>query len=224
MLPQRSGYVLAILCVAVGAQQSACSLQDFDALDAGLGAGPGGAGGETGGTGGDAGSAVGGTGGTGGTGGEAPEPANLIPDPSFEEGLAGWFGFGNGNVTLEHSSEGARTGEYCLAAANRFEGWHGPAYDALPLVSEGGAYQLTAWMRIDAGEAVATLSLKTTCAVEGETYTTVGTVQVNQEWASIGGLIRVPECTLTVLQPYFEASAAEATIYLDDVSLVREEP
>lgn len=219
MLPRRSGYVLAVLCVAVGAQQSACSLQDFDALDAGLVSGPGGSGGETGGTGGDAGSS---TGGTGGTGGGAPEPTNLIPDPSFEDGHDGWFGFGG--AALLDSTEGPRTGERCLAATNRFEGWHGPAYDALPLVSEGGAYRLTAWMRIDSGSAAATLSLKTTCAVEGDTYTALGTVQVSQEWSSISGLIRVPECTLTVLQPYFEASTVEATIYLDDVSLVREEP
>ena len=116
---------------------------------------------------------------------------------------------------------GARTGDKCIASMNRTESWQGPSYNVLSLVTVAETYELSAWVRMEAGLEPVTLSLKSVCSDGVETYTTLASVIVDTEWAPMAGLITVPDCGLSELTPYFEGPAQNAVFFLDDVNLKR---
>ena len=224
--PPRSSTYCAIGAV-VFALTPACMLQDFDELGSGLGAGAGGAqtgtgqGGDApGGSGGSAGlAASGASGAAGASGASGAGDENLISNPSFEAGHADWIGFGGSSI-LDWSM-GARTGDKCIASMNRTETWQGPSYNALPVVTVGESYEMSAWVRMETGLEPVTLSLKSVCSDGVETYTTLASVIVDTEWTVMAGLITVPDCGLTELAPYFEGPAQNAVFFIDDASLKR---
>ncbi len=224
--PPPSIYVA--LGAAVLVLAPACMLQDFDELGSALGTGGAqtgvGQGGDAqGGSGGSAGAAAAGASGSGGdagaSGASGASDENIIPNPGFEAGHASWVGFG-GSTILDWSM-GARTGDKCIASMNRTEAWQGPSYNALPLVTAGETYEMSAWVRMEAGLEPVTLSLKSVCSDGVEVYTSLASAIVDTEWTPMAGLITVPDCGLTELAPYFEGPAANAVFFLDDASLKR---
>jgi hypothetical protein len=211
---RRAMYVLLSL------QASACTLQDFDALDKGWGVS---VGGDTGSPPlGQAGTpSEGGTGGTPGAGGtstdvEPPPPDNLVANASFEAGHEGWIPFGMS--TILDVSTGARTGEKCILSSGRSESWMGPSFPARALLTAGNSYLMVAWLRMVTTPDNVQLTLKTNCDAT-ETYTPIAAVPVSTEWTKIEGVLRVPDCELAEVTPYFEGPAANSDFWVDDVSI-----
>jgi hypothetical protein len=224
----------------------ACTLQDFDVLSSewvGLGVGQGGAQGGSGGVagGGQSGSGPSGDSGGGGSAGNAGaggvDPQNLIVNASFEAGHANWIGFGNSTI-LDVLGK-AHSGDLCIASTNRTQSWEGPSYDALSIVTAGQAYQMGAWVRLDAGSDGASadagagdagtpeellqtvaLSFKSLCEGAPETYTPIRSMAVGTTWRFLQGRLTVPSCTLNELRIYFEGPAPGIVFHVDDVSLV----
>lgn len=219
------------MCVFLGVQASACSLQDFDSLDKAYGvvsaagsssSAAGGAGGSAGS--GTAGSDSGGSAGapSGGSGGTSsvvePVEGNLLTNPSFESGHAGWIPFGMS--TILDVSTGARSGLKCILSSGRSDAYMGPSYPALNLLTRGSSYLMTAWLRMVTAPDTVQLTLKYRCddVVDAE-YKPSASVLVGTEWTKIEGVLEVPDCELAELTPYFEGPPANADFWLDDVSI-----
>lgn len=214
--------------VLLSVQASACSLQDFDSLDKSYGLSVGGSSSSA--AGGEGGTSPGGSGGTagetssGGTAGAAgappvePTDGNLISNPSFEAGHAGWIPFGMS--TILDVSTGARSGTKCILSTGRGEAYMGPSFPAVNLLTPGSSYLMTAWLRMVTAPQTVQMTLKAEC--EGSTgpeYTPTASVVVGTEWTKIEGVLDVPACELRELTPYFEGPPANADFWVDDVSI-----
>jgi hypothetical protein len=209
--------------VFLSVQASACSLQDFDALDKGWGVS---VGGDTGtgsvGEGGAASSAgassTGGSSGAGGTASEVelPPEGNLLDNHSFETGHEGWVPFGMS--TILDVSTGAHSGAKCILSSNRSESWMGPSLPALGLLTRGTNYVMVAWLRMVTSPDNVQMTLKYTCEGSPQ-YIAAAAVPVGTEWTKIEGILRVPDCELFELAPYFEGPAANADFWIDDVTI-----
>ncbi len=210
--------------VLLSIQASACSLQDFDALEKGYLA----AGGDTGtgaagsaGDGGEPSTAGSGgapsNGGNGGSGGEPLPEGNLIPNPSFEAGHEGWVPFGMSTI-LDVTTPEAHSGQKCILSASRSEAYMGPSYPARNLLERGKSYLMTAWLRMVEAPDSVQLTLKSDCSADPQ-YTAIAAVPVSTEWTKIEGVLRVPDCELVELTPYFEGPAPDANFWVDDVTI-----
>jgi hypothetical protein len=148
----------------------------------------------------------------------APAP-ELIPDPSFEGGHAGWMGFGDSHII---DVADAHSGGRSIMATNRQWTWEGPGYDIRSLVIAGEPYAVSAWVRNEFDSDSIILTLKTQCSGE-ETYTRLATRAVGADWMSIDASFFAPACAeLEVLEElviYVEGPAAQKNLLLDDVSL-----
>lgn len=192
-----------------------------------------GSGGTSGGAGGTASGDGGTTAGTGGNGECAPSgdpggasapafdgglPENLISDPSFESGHAGWVG--QGSPTIVDVDEHPHTGLRCLRATNRAQSWMGPLLPIGSLVTGGASYEASAWVRLSA-DAQVSLTLKEECAGEATTFSSLHfDTATGCDWRRLSGQFVAPSCTLTHLDLVIEGASAGVDIFVDDVALV----
>ena len=151
-----------------------------------------------------------------------PQPGdlgpNLIANPDFETGTAGWFGFGG--PTLTASTAQAHRGLQSGFVTNRTATFQGPAHDLLGLAVAGGTYQASAWARLDgAGSGPATLTLKASCSGADQFGQIASVTATSTEWTEVAGRFTVPSCTLTGLTIYLEGPPAGVNQYIDDVSV-----
>lgn len=152
-----------------------------------------------------------------GTSGAPAVGAELIPDPSFEQGHAGWMGFGSSRI---FDVANARTGSRAILSTNRVETWEGPSFDIRPLVQPGGTYSFSAWVRNELDTQLILLTLKTSCNGEEEVYTRLATRAVGTGWMQIATSFFAPECAqLDELLLYVEGPPAYKNLLVDDVSL-----
>jgi len=149
----------------------------------------------------------------------APVPPELLPNPGFENGHAGWMGFGNSRII---DAADAHSGSRSILSTNRQWTWEGPGYDIRSLVVTGKAYAVSAWVRNEFGSDSIILTLKTQCSGE-ETYTRLATRAVGAQWMSIDASFFAPACApsevLDELVIYVEGPAANKNLLVDDVSL-----
>jgi hypothetical protein len=147
----------------------------------------------------------------------AVEPGpELLPDPSFEAGHAGWLGFGDSRIT---DVLDAHAGSRAILSTNRTATWQGPIYDILPLVQRAEPYALSAWVRNEVGTHNIMISLKATCGSD-TTYSPLSTRAVASQWQQLDASFIVPDCAdLKELFVYVEGPPATCNMLVDDVSL-----
>lgn len=195
----------------------------------------GGAGGANSGAGGSSGAGAGGDiapsgndrgGGGGGTGQLVEEPSfvdagttlNLLSNPGFEFGHAGWIAFG-GSAIVDVEGAG-RDGSRCISSVNRRQSFEGPARDIASLVVGGSNYFVEAGVRMSTGQQPISISVKTACQGQSESYSPVVSGIANaEEWTRLAGEFTAPTCALTELRFYLEGPAAGASFYVDDAGL-----
>jgi hypothetical protein len=238
----RCGAPLSGALLALG-----CSLQNFESLSrdadelgapggaagdgslagagggAGGGAPDGGAGGSregSGGAGAAGGADVGGSGmGVGGVGsGDAGVAPNLLSDPGFEVGHAGWVAFGDSAI-LDVDAEG-RDGSRCISSVNRTATFEGPAVRIETLVAAGATYSVEAWVRMSSGNQPVSISLKTVCDGAAESYSPIVSSTSNAaSWTRLAGDFTAPTCVLAELTIYIEGPPSGVSFYVDDVAM-----
>ena len=78
--------------------------------------------------------------------------AQTIVQTDFEDGtVQGWIP--RGPVTLANTEEvPAHGGTHSLKTTGRTQGFHGPSLNVFGVVTKGATYQVTAWVRLVAGE------------------------------------------------------------------------
>jgi Carbohydrate binding domain len=148
-------------------------------------------------------------------GAPAPSP-ELIPNPSFESGHAGWFGLGDSRI-LDVAD--AHTGSRAMLSTNREASWAGPSYDVRSLVVAKQPYGVSAWVRNEFGTHPIMLTLELECGHD-TTYTRLATRAVASDWLQIDASFFAPDCPdLEKLSVYVEGPPANKNLLVDDVSL-----
>jgi endo-1,4-beta-xylanase len=140
----------------------------------------------------------------------------LLPNPGFEVGHAGWVGFGDSRIL---DIVDAHSGIRAILSTNREYTWEGPSYDIQPLVTASKPYAVSAWVRNELDTHNIMLTLKSTCA-DDTTYTRLATRAVADDWLQLDASFLAPDCAdLEELTIYVEGPPAYKNILVDDVSL-----
>lgn len=144
---------------------------------------------------------------------------NLLDDPGFESGTAGWTGFGPASVARTQDSPWE--GNWALRVSGRTDSWNGATVSLLGLLEPGRAYRFSARVRLaGASDETLTLQLARTDG-RGETYprilTSVGTAG---EWVELSEIYtHSEEGTATRLDWYIAGPPAGVGYDIDAVSV-----
>jgi endo-1,4-beta-xylanase len=140
---------------------------------------------------------------------------NVITNPDFETGVAGWVAWGGASITA--TALQAHGGVQSALVSGRTATWQGPVYNLVPVVTKGASYRLGASVRVDSASEPAHLVVKSVCN-GAESFTRVATgTATNTGWVDISGNYLVEPCNLTELSMYVEGPAAGVNVYVDDV-------
>ncbi|HEU0173437.1 MAG TPA: endo-1,4-beta-xylanase [Blastocatellia bacterium] len=144
----------------------------------------------------------------------------------FEDGsLQGWIP--RGPVTLTNTAEvPAHGGTRSLKTTGRTAGFHGPSLNTFGLLTKGATYQVTAWVRLVAGESPTQISVTMQRTVSGSNSfdniaSSSATGVTDAAWVQLSGLYAFGGSDPSALLLYIESSSATASYYVDDFSIVK---
>jgi len=148
----------------------------------------------------------------------------------FEDGtLQGWIPRGpvTPPVTLTNTDEvPAHGGTRSLKTTGRTAGFHGPSRNAFGLLTKGATYQVTAWVRLVAGEMPTQIRVTMQRTVSGSNSfdsiaSSSATGVTDAAWVQLSGLYSFGGNDPSALLLYIESSSATASYYVDDFSIVK---
>ena len=144
----------------------------------------------------------------------------------FEDGsLQGWIP--RGPVTLTNTNEvPAHGGTRSLKTTGRTAGFNGPSLNTFGLLTKGATYQVTAWVRLVAGEAPTQIRVTMQRTVSGSNSfdsiaSSSATGVTDAAWVQLSGLYAFGGNDPSALLLYIESSSATASYYVDDLSIVK---
>ncbi len=157
-----------------------------------------------------------------------PEPENLMPDPGFEgETLAtGWGGTWAGG-TLSLSTEEYNTGAQSLRITGRTKTNYGGQFNLTSLVTPGATYDVKAWAKhMNTVPDLLRLNSKVECVDGIADYPLIVELEdiEGDTWTELEGKLNVPDCPLKEVLIYFENTAENIDIFVDDISVMVGEP
>ena len=151
---------------------------------------------------------------------------NLLTNPGFEDGTAGWQAFGGCKLTT--STLQYRSGTSSGYASNRTQNYQGIAQPLLGKLQPDKTYRITAWIKLE-GASAGNDTIKATIKKvddSGASYDNVSTsTGSNNQWSQLSGQYTLTvNGTLTGLDIYFEGPAADVNFYVDDVNVLGPPP
>jgi endo-1,4-beta-xylanase len=149
--------------------------------------------------------------------------AQTVVQNDFEDGtLQGWVP--RGTAILTNTTEVAHGGTHSLKTTGRTAGFHGPSLNITPLLQSGNIYQITAWVRLVAGQSADTLAITVQRTVNGSnnfdrvaTSATGGVA--DSDWVMLRGTYSFSGQASLLL--YIEATGSATQYYVDDFSIVQ---
>ena len=154
-----------------------------------------------------------------------PLPARAQSGPivqnDFEDGtLQGWIP--RGTAVLTNTTEAAATGTHSLKTTGRTAGFNGPSLNLLGTLSRGTIYQITASVRLVAGQPADTLKITMQRTPVGGSnafdQVTPSTSVTDAAWITLSGQYSFAT-DVTGLLLYIEAAGATTQYYVDDFSI-----
>ncbi len=143
--------------------------------------------------------------------------ANLINNPDFEAGTAGWFNFGPAVIG---TSSDANSGAQAAIATGRTDTWQGIATDLTARVAPRATYRAEAFLKIDGADSARVgLTAAVTCAGQATQFLQVGSATGNSaDYVRVSGSVTVPDCTVQSFTLYAEGPPAGVNLLLDDAA------
>ena len=147
---------------------------------------------------------------------EQPLP-NLISNPTFESGTAGWFNFGPAVLGTTPDANG---GSLAGVASGRTDTWQGIATDLTSRVAPRATYRAEAFLKIaGADSARVGLTAAVQCAGQGQQFLQVGSATGSSSgYVRVAGSVTVPNCTVQSFVLYAEGPPAGVDLLIDDVA------
>ena len=147
-----------------------------------------------------------------------------IVEDDFEDGtVQNWIP--RGTAILTNTTEEAHGGSHSLKTTGRTANFHGPSLNITPLVQAGTSYQITAWVRLVAGQSPDTLAITVQRTVgttnNFDRVATSATLGVTDGgWVMLRGTYSFASGASNLLL-YVEAAGATTEYYVDDFSIVQ---
>jgi len=147
----------------------------------------------------------------------------FIVQNDFEDGtLQGWIP--RGTAVLTNTTEAAHGGTQSLKTAGRTAAFNGPSLDLVSTLSKTTVYQVTAWVRLVAGESPDTLkvTMQRTPVGGSTAFDQIATSATNgvtdASWVMLQGQYSFTT-DVSGLLLYIEAGGATTQYYLDDFTI-----
>lgn len=141
---------------------------------------------------------------------------------TFEDGTTQGWG-PRGSVAVTASTDVAHSGAYSLRTTGRTATWNGPALDLRTRVARNASYQVSAWVRLVAGQPTTTLkfTLERTPVGGSTTYSQITTplTVTDSAWVQVQGTLTLPPEDNSACTLYLESPDATAAYYLDDFTI-----
>ena len=120
----------------------------------------------------------------------------------------------------------AHGGTRSLKTTGRTAGFNGPSLNAFGLLTKGSTYQVTAWVRLVAGESPTQIRVTMQRTVSGSNSfdsiaSSSATGVTDAAWVQLSGLYAFGGNDPSALLLYIESSSATASYYVDDFSIVK---
>ena len=150
-------------------------------------------------------------------GSAAAASGNLLTNADAEGGTTGWSVFGAGSLTSNTSV--VHGGTHSLLRTGRTASWNGPSQSVTSLLTNGGSYTASVWMRTQSGTPTGKITLQVTA--NGTTnYIAMAQGAVNaSSWTQLTGTATVSwSGTLSSATLYVETAAGTDSLYIDDAS------
>lgn len=153
----------------------------------------------------------------GGASGDDPVPTAL--STGFEDGLGVWSARGTGTAPVVALSDVAHGGDQSASVTGRTDGWHGLGATVTDAFVSGRTYQISAWVRLAAGETAAADVRVSVQRDNGGTssYDTVTTATdvTADAWVQLSGSYTMTSADSALL--YFETASGTASFLVDDI-------
>ena len=153
-----------------------------------------------------------------------PSVAQTVIQDDFEDGtLQNWIP--RGTAVLSNTTEEAHGGTHSLKTTGRTAGFHGPSLNVTSLLQSGNIYQVTAWVRLVAGQSADTLKITVQRTANGsnnfdQVATSANGGVTDGSWVMLQGTYSFASGA-TGLLLYIEATGATTQYYVDDFSIVK---
>ncbi|TYQ18344.1 UNVERIFIED_CONTAM: GH35 family endo-1,4-beta-xylanase [Acetivibrio alkalicellulosi] len=147
--------------------------------------------------------------------------SNLLINPGFETGdETGWYPYGEDH-SIAVVSRSPKSGNYCAFVTGRTDSWNGIAQDMTDIVQLGKAYEVSAWVKVDApGTHEVKISMKRVEGSADPDYDTISVVNMSGNvWTRLSGAYSI-SAPATLLEMYIEGPNAGIDFYVDDVELI----
>lgn len=147
-----------------------------------------------------------------------------IVQDDFEDGtVQSWIP--RGTAILTNTTEQAHGGTHSLKTTGRTANFHGPSLNLTPLLQSATSYQITAWVRLVAGQSPDTLAITVQRTVGGannfDRVATSATAGVTDGgWVMLRGTYSFAGGASALLL-YIEAAGSTTEYYVDDFSIVQ---
>ncbi len=144
---------------------------------------------------------------------------NLLENPGFENGTAGWAGR---SCAIESAGDPVHGGTGSARVYDRKEAWQGIKQSVLGKMQDGTTYQISAWVRLENADSnTVTVSVEQ-ADDDGTSYLNVAsTMATKGEWVHLSGEFTLyVSGTLKVLDVYFEGPGAGVNFFVDDVEVM----
>ena len=153
---------------------------------------------------------------------DALNAQNLVTNPGFEDGLAGWLaGFG----PLTTTGVSPHSGATCGVAVNLGAYASAGGQSLLGKLQAGQTYTWSAWMRVASGTAPINMVLSQSDAAGGRSTTALKTVSTSwTRYTTTFSLSVTGELSFLSILFFNAGGTTITTLYLDDVTLTNTSP
>ncbi|WP_111977867.1 endo-1,4-beta-xylanase [Algibacillus agarilyticus] len=151
---------------------------------------------------------------------DTPVNVELLDNADFESADgSSWFG-NNAGITITASTEQVKSGTYSGKVAGRTDTWNAPAHSLVGKLTDGYAYTISAWVRLDNASAdEVKLSVKVTANGQDSYIGIANATATNSDWVYLEGLYIHTTPTPSDIFVYLEGPASGVDFYIDDVSV-----
>lgn len=151
-----------------------------------------------------------------------PLGPNLVTNPGFEDGTAGWVAWGGAAIAT--TTENVHAGQFSGVVTGRTETWQGGVWELGNALPTGARHQVGLFGRIGgAASANGNLTAQVRCAGEADQFRQLASATlVEAEWTALTGTLEVPDCALEGIAIYLEGPPAGVSVFMDDLSVRRE--
>ncbi len=145
-----------------------------------------------------------------------PGPENLLYNPGFEQGTAGWTCWDYAYLDVETGT--MVSGRRALSISRRSSFWNGPnQYLDVDKIENGGRYEISAWVRCPDDAMDMTVTLQINSTGDGTKYAQLPMAAVGDAWRQLTGTVTVSwSGSLTSLRYYVESRSQTDAFLVDD--------